>query len=249
MKKNYLISLSTLIILSMMLSACQIIPFINVVRGSGNVITEARSVSGFNNVRLNGAGRLVITQGSEESLQIQAEDNIMEQLVSNVTDDTLVLGYQEQNWLNTILPSRIITYTLSVINLSDLTINGAGDIEIDALQSEMVSLALNGAGQIVINNLTADSLTVNITGTGMINISGQATSQSVKIEGAGNYQAGDLQTTSSEIEINGLGNSTVWATNTLNVTIKGGGSVGYFGNPNVTQEILGLGEINNQGEK
>lgn len=249
MKKNYLISLSTLIILSMMLSACQIIPFINVVRGSGNVITEARSVSGFKNVRLNGAGRLIITQGSEESLQIQAEDNIMEQLVSNVTDDTLVLGYQEQNWLDTILPSRIITYTLSVINLSDLTINGAGDIEIDALQSEMVSLALNGAGQIVINNLTAASLTVNIAGTGMINISGQATSQSVKIEGAGNYQAGDLQTTSSEIEINGLGNSTVWATNTLNVTIKGGGSVGFFGNPNVTQEILGLGEINNQGEK
>jgi len=43
MKKQYLLVLSLLILTSLSLSACQL-PFINVVRGSGNVITESRDV-------------------------------------------------------------------------------------------------------------------------------------------------------------------------------------------------------------
>ena len=48
------------------------------ITGSGNVVTENRPVSGFDGVSHTGIGRVIITQGEEESLTIEADDNILE---------------------------------------------------------------------------------------------------------------------------------------------------------------------------
>ncbi len=248
MKTNRYTAIAILIITVLVLSACRL-PFVDVKRGSGNLITDNREVSGFNEVRLDGAGRLIITQGESENLEIEAEDNIIEELTSEVRDQTLILGFQDQPWRKTVIPTRGITYTLTLTDLTKITFNGAGDLEMESLDTSSLELIINGAGQINLDELIADSLTVKISGTGTINIGGQVSSQSVSIDGAGNYQAGDLQTSASEINIKGLGNGTLWATDTLNITIEGGGTVNYYGAPNVTQDISGLGDINNQGEK
>lgn len=248
MKKKYFLTISMMIIASVVLSACQI-PFIDVIRGSGNLTTETREVSGFDQIRLDGAGRLFVTQGSTESLVIEAEDNIISELTSDVRENTLVLGFQDQPWQTTLIPTEIITYTLTVTDLTDITFNGAGDLTMDTLETSNLKLDINGAGQYNIAELMADSLSVEITGTGTISIGGQVTTQTVNIDGAGNYQAEDLETTSTEITVNGLGNGTVWATDTLDLTINGAGNLYYFGNPSVTQDISGAGQIYNQGEK
>lgn len=248
MNRKYFWTLSLMIIASIVLSACQL-PFVDVIRGSGNLVTETREVSGFNQIRLDGAGRLVVTQGSSESLEIEAEDNIIDELTSDVQGNILVLGFQDQPWQTSVIPTRTITYTLTVTELTDITFNGAGDFTMDTLETSSLNLDINGAGQYNIAELLADSLSIEITGTGTISIGGQATTQTVNIDGAGNYQAGDLETRSTEITINGLGNGTVWATDSLDITINGAGNLNYYGNPSVTEDIIGAGEINNQGEK
>jgi len=248
MKKKSL-AIAILVASVFILSACQFIPWINVVRGSGNVITETRPVSEFNTVRLDGAGRLVITQGASESLEIQADDNLINELSSEVQGNTLVLGYKDQPWRNTILPTRPIVYTLTVIDLTKLTLNGAGDLEIQSLETESLTVEINGAGEIDIEDLSAEGLSIVLAGTGSITVSGVVAEQDVSLDGAGNYQAEDLQTQTTVIEINGLGSGTVYATDTLEITIIGGGSVRYYGSPHVTQNITGLGEVNNLGEK
>jgi hypothetical protein len=248
MKTNRTFATAILIITVLVLSACRL-PFVDVKRGSGVLVTETREVSGFSEVRLDGAGQLMITQGETESLEIEAEDNIIGELTSEVRGQTLVLGFQDQFLRSTIIPTKGITYTLSVTDLTAITFNGAGDLEMDSLDTSSLELVINGAGQINLDDLTADSLTVQITGTGTISISGQVPAQSVTIDGAGNYQAGDLQTSSTTIDINGLGNGTVWTTDTLDITIDGGGTVNYYGDPSLTQEINGVGDINSRGEK
>lgn len=55
-----------------------------VVRGSGNVVTEQRQVSGFNCIDLSGSGKLIIAQGSSEGLTIEAEDNIIGRIETSV---------------------------------------------------------------------------------------------------------------------------------------------------------------------
>ena len=248
MNRKTLLSISLMIIGSLLLSACAITGF-NVTRGSGELTTQTRNVSGFERVQVDGAGELIITQGEEESLEIRAEDNIIDELTSDVSNGTLVLGYRDNFLRNSIIPTERITYTLNLIDLSEVTINGAADLEIDALETGSLVLEINGAGQVSIDQFTADSLSVQISGTSTIEIAGQVADQSITIDGAGNYQAGDLETNRTTVNINGLGNATVWAVETLDISIDGGGNLRYYGSPNVTQDINGVGDIDNLGEK
>jgi len=248
MKNKTILTLSLFIIGSILLSACQL-PFVDVVRGSGELVTQTRDVGTFDGIRLDGIGRLVITQGSRVSLEIQAEDNIIEELTSEVQGNTLVLGYQDQTWLRTIIPTKIVVYTLTVTDLSEVIFNGAGELEINALDTDSFSIEINGAAKIDIDELTTDNLVVEIDGTGTVSIAGNTNTQDVNIQGAGNYQASDLKSSNTTITIAGLGNGTVWAIDSLDINIDGGGTVNYYGSPNITQDINGVGEINNQGEK
>jgi len=245
MKTRKLFLVLTLILVGFSLSACQF----TVIRGSGNLVTESRDVSDFDKVQLDGAGRLFITQGDEETLEIEAEDNIIEKLTSEVQNGTLVLGYDEKPWRTTVIPTNGITYTLTVKDMTGLTFNGAGDLEMAALETTSLDVEINGAGQLTIDELTAERMMVHIAGASTISVSGQVVSQDIVIDGTGNYKAEDLKTESSSIEINGIGNGIVWATDSLEININGGGSVNYYGSPSVTQDINGLGDINNRGEK
>lgn len=248
--KNKLFLITTLlIILSLLLSGCGLLPFIRVVRGSGSLVSDVRPVSGFDRIQLDGAGQLLITQGNDEFLEVTAEDNLIEKLTSEVVDGTLVLGFEAHPLRRNIIPTRRIVYTLSVTELTTVTINGAGDLQITSLETPSLGLVLNGAGQIKINDLQAESLDVQISGTGNIDIAGDVNVQVVSIDGAANYQAGGLRTDNTTIEIKGLGNAAVWATSQLNVTLSGAGNLEYYGSPSLAQDISGAGNITGLGDK
>lgn len=249
MKNKQLYIFTAIILLALSSGACRFLPFFNVVRGSGDLISEVRTVSEFNSIRLDGAGQLLITQGDGESLEITAEDNLINDLTSEVQDGTLVLGFQDSPLRKTLFPTRPITYTLMVRDLDSITINGAGDLQIDTLQTNTLLLTLNGAGQFKINSLDAQSLEVQLFGAGNIEIGGEVVSQKVKIDGAANYQADNLRTSSTVIEISGLGNGVVWATDSLDVSITGAGNLDYYGSPTVTQNIGGAGNVHSRGDK
>ncbi len=249
MKNKRLYIFSAIMILALSSGACRFLPFFNVVRGSGDLVSEVRTVSDFTSIRLDGAGQLLITQGDSEALEITAEDNLIDDLTSEVQDATLVLGFQDNPLRKTLFPTRPITYTLMVRDLDSITVNGAGDLQIDTLQTNALALTLNGAGQFKINNLEAQSLAVKLFGAGNIEIGGEVVSQDIQIDGAANYQADNLRTGSTVIEISGLGNAVVWAVDSLNVSISGAGNLEYYGSPTVTQNIEGAGNVQHRGDK
>ncbi len=248
MKKTALIPLMLLVVMGLAVTACRL-PVVNVTRGSGVLASESREVSGFDAIRLDGAGTLKITQGETETLTIEAEDNILPKLKSDVQGDTLVLGHQDRFWQNTLIATREITYTLTVKDLTSLTFNGAGNLDMADLETDSLTVIINGAGQVNIHDLVADSLLVRISGTGNVQLGGEVTEQTITIDGAGNVKAGDLRSASTTITFNGLANATVWATESLNVTINGGGTLNYYGSPTISQDIIGAGQVNHMGEK
>ena len=248
MKKKIIPLMAIMVVMAMALSSC-VVPFKGIIRGSGNIISETREVSGFNKVQLDGAGTLTISKGDAESLQIEADDNVLPELTSNVTGNTLVLGIQENWWQRVVIPSQGINYVLTVTDLSDITINGAADLNLDGFETDTLTIEINGAGKISVTDLTANNFEYVINGTANSQISGEVDDLSVEINGLGNVKAGNLQASSASIELNGLGNGTVWVTDSLSVSISGGGSLSYYGYPTISQNISGAGNIVSLGEK
>jgi hypothetical protein len=248
MKTNKILAISALLLLSLSLMACSI-PFINVVRGSGVLATETREVGDFDSIQLDGSGKLLVTQGESTSLSIEAEDNIISSLSSSVVGNKLKLGYQDRFWQKAILPTQTILYHLTVPNLEAVTLNGANGFEMESLTTDVLVLTLNGAAQVDIDNLTAETLDIQLNGAGGVDISGVVTNQVLGIDGAGTIQNGDLMSSSTTIEANGLGIATVWATESLNITFNGGGTLNYYGEPAIIQNINGAADINHLGAK
>jgi len=248
MKSKKIFLITTLLLLSLVLMACSI-PVIKVVKGSSVMATESREVGSFEAIQLDGAGRLVITQGESNALQIEAEDNLLPYLESSVVGNTLKLGFQDNFWQRTLLPTEPITYSLVVTDLNALTFNGAGDLEMNQLATSELSITVNGASQVRINDLTADSLQIQINGTGSVDVGGEVTTQTIGIDGAGTVQNGDLKSSQTILTANGLGIATVWVTDHLEVTFNGGGTLNYYGQPAIIQNINGAADINHLGDK
>lgn len=222
---------------------------VTVTRGSGNIVTEARAVSNFTRVVLAGIGELNITQGDTESLTIEADDNLIPLITTQVQNDTLTIGFDTRQVNISINPTRPIRYTLVVKNLNSLQLSGAGNINAPALKSDSLVLGNSGAGNLNLAQVEAKTLNTTISGAGSVNVAGQVESQDISVTGLGSYNAADLKSNAASVTLSGAGSATVWATQTLNVTISGAGSVNYYGSPQVSQTITGLGSVKNVGNK
>ena len=226
----------------LLLSACAV----TTARGSGNVITEEREVSGFEGVALSGIGQVIITQGDQESLTIETDDNLIQYIEGEVRNGRLELGIAD----NTIpIPSRSIIYRVGLIDLTALDSSGVGSFEMDGLNTDRLRITLSGAGDIGIDSLSATDLAVTISGAGNIDLAGQVETQEVDMSGFGNYNARDLESQTASVRISAAGNAVVWVLDTLDVEISGAGNVEYFGSPDVMREISGAGRVTSQGDK
>jgi hypothetical protein len=207
---------------------------------------ETREVSNFDRVSFSGIGALVIVQGDQESLTIEAPSEIMDRIEIEVSDGTLRIGF-ESGFLPPIPPPPIL-YGLSVREITGLELSGAGSINASSIDSDHLELVLGGAGAMTIDSLAAERVEVVLSGLGSINLTGQVKQQEIVLTTAGAYRAGDLESQSATIALKGAGSATVWATNVLNVSISGVGTVSYYGDPSVTQNVTGVGSVRSLGE-
>lgn len=238
--------IKTFLVLAMsafFLLACTMSGF-GVVRGSGNMVRETREVSDFNQVEMQGGGTLYLVQGDTESLEIEAEDNIMPYLRSRVIDGRLILDFDDTP-RKAFSTTRTIKYHLTMKDIQGLSISGGGDIEAGPIVSEALTLNLSGGGDLKINSLTAEKLLVNVSGGGDIHIlNGNVQEQGLQISGGGQYDAADLQSQTTTASVSGGGELIVWVEDTLTANISGGGNLYYYGSPILNSSISGGGDIN-----
>jgi predicted small secreted protein len=242
-KRSHLIVLFT--ILALALSACSVTIF----HGSGNIITETRVITDFHGVDLTALGDLSIQQGEKDELRIQADDNLMHHIISEVHDGILTISFDDNKWSNFYTSSESIKFYLTVKDLDAIQFSGAGKITVEDVSSPTLSVSLNGVGSIYIENVTADSLNINLSGAGDLSVDGIVTNQNINLSGVGSYHAADLDSQSATITLSGAGSATIWVEDSLDVHISGIGSVGYFGDPHVIKSISGLGSLIEKGTK
>jgi hypothetical protein len=185
-----------------------------------NVTSEPRNVSGFDEVELNGVGNLSIQQAGSESLTVEAEEDILPKLRTEVENNRLIIGPEPNTSIHTTEP---INYKLTVKDLNALKVSGSGNVDAE--------------------DISTDELAVTISGAGDVKISGEADSQDIDISGSGDYQAEDLESKEVKIDVGGSGSAIVNVSDELDAEVSGSGSVEYIGDPAVNQDVSGAGEV------
>jgi hypothetical protein len=222
---------------------------------SSEVPTETREVSGFDRVALAGFGDMVITQGEEESLTIEASPEILGRIKTEVMDSTLTIRFTRNwlDWMGEVLSSGFagmrVRFDLRVKELAGLAITGAGRVQVGNVKADHLALELRGAGQLSIESLEAERLEIDLSGAGQIKVGGRVTEQTVRLTGAGSYDAPNLESQRAKATLTGLGGATLWVVEDLEATIRSIGSVSYYGAPQVSKSITGIGSLNSMGSR
>ena len=213
-----------LAVFALLLSGCNG-GFGGTITGSGNVKTESRNVSGFQAVSLSGVGNLTIDENGTESLTVEAEDNLLPYIQTEVQGNRLVIGSKDNTNLN---PTKPINYRLTVKDLNSIDLSGAGKID--------------GTG------INTPKLAVNVSGAGNMTLAGKADSQEINLSGAGNYRAENLVSKNVKVSTSGAGSAVVQVSDTLDATVSGAGAVRYIGDPQVKQNVSGAGSVSKQNK-
>lgn len=189
------------------------------IEGSGSVRAEDRPVQGFDRVELATSGALTLTQSGSESLRIEADDNILPLLTSEVRGGTLVLGVRP----NTSFSNASIAYTVTVASLEAVDVSGSGTATLLDVGTSALSVAVSGSGTVT--------------------SSGRADDLSVQIAGSGGFDGADTASRTATVDISGSGAVVVRVSDRLTASIAGSGSVEYIGSPVVEETVSGSGSV------
>lgn len=235
----------TILLTALVIGACGININVDLDQGSGNVVKETRDVNNFDRLDLSGIGDVTLIQGDEESLEIEAEDNVIEHITTEVRDGTLYIGINRR----AVLPTKPVKFIVKMHEIRGVDTKGVSNLKSNSIVTDQLEINISGTGNIELEELTCDTLLINVSGAGNFQAAGKVTDQKVTLSGAGNYQGENLQSKNTDVTISGLGRVTLWATENLNVTISGTGGVDYYGSPHISQQVSGLGKVNHKGDK
>ena len=224
--------------------ACSVVSFgdseSELVRGSGSVGEENRTVSNITGVELSMQGTLQIAMGSSDSLRVEAEDNLLQYIQTNVSGGRLEIKTRQGIDLR---PTRPIKYFLTVGKLNAIQISSSGDVNAEDLQSESLSLTISSSGNLSIGNLDGTSLKVRISSSGNVEIEGgQVQQQNISISSSGEYRASDLASVTADVTLTSSGKATIRVSDRLSGRLSSSGNIYYIGSPDVNVSTTSSGK-------
>ncbi len=188
------------------------------VEGSGVQVTEKRDVAPFETLDLNGAFTASVTCGKVRSLEISGDDNIIPLIRTEVRD------------------GRLYVY-------SSKSFTTKNSLKISVAVPDLHGVAVSGANTVSIANVENDSLKIETDGVSTATVAGKTKMLEARLSGGAALRADGLRADLVRIEVSGTGDADVYATAKLDVSINGVGSIRYRGNPVISRQITGVGDI------
>lgn len=216
--------------------------------GSGNVITETRNVGEFTAIEVDYPAQVTVTQGDQVSVKVEAEDNVLPGLKTQIRGDTLAIFYKVEDGKR-VNPRKTVRISIVVKDLKDVEFNSAGELILEGITADDLDVAISGAGNVRLNGITVKNLAVALSGAGNATAFGTAENLKLIISGFGSFNGGDLHSKTAAVTLSGAGSVTTWADEKLDALISGAGSVNYYGAADVTKNISGAGNVKHLGNK
>jgi len=166
--------------------------------GNGNIISEERTVEGFNGVKLEGVANINVYPGKNYRVIVKADSNLMDRVLTTVSGNILHISQKSGPFNATELAIDVYMPEIKSIILS-----GTGNLKVFNGNSSELSISKSGTGNIDAQDFQVQNVTINQSGTGNTKI--WATNNlNGSLSGTGNiYYKGNPEI---NVNITGVGN-------------------------------------------
>ena len=195
------------VLLGALLNAGNVDASLEVVRGTGRIAVEMREVSGFSGVVLHTVGDLEIEIANHEDLRIEAEENLLEYIETEVVDGVLIIKQLERTRLK---PSKPVRFHLNMRKLDHVVHTAGGHIHIPRIATKRLRVEHSGSGKISVTELELGSLTVHASGSGKVELYNTAASRCrLTQSGSGGVTVRYLKGLSNDVRLTGSGDISI----------------------------------------
>ncbi|MFA6087667.1 head GIN domain-containing protein [Mucilaginibacter sp.] len=207
--------------------------------------SEDRHLSGFNAVSVAGSFDVYITQGSTESVKVDAPSDVIDRIITEVEGGVLKIYIKNNtdgmNW--NFGKKKMIVY-VSIKNVNAVSLAGSGDVYFKGgLRAPSLKLKLTGSGDLT-GKVEVKSLETSVSGSGDITVTGRAENSNVSVVGSGDFTGQGLATTNTSVKVAGSGDARVNAADKIDASVVGSGDVHYTGAAkNVSSSKAGSGSV------
>jgi len=204
--------------------------------GSGNLETEEYAFTNFTEVEISTAFEFEITQSSSYSINITADDNVIDYVRVSQVGQTLKIRLGTVTWFGHIT----LRVSVTMPELRGLTVSGAsrGDIY-DFSSTEDLDITVSGASR-VNGDITAGNVEFDISGASTIQLEGSANDMVASVSGASRCNLGGFTVNNADVGFSGASSGTVNLDGRLDANISGASRLWYIGEPT-------MGTINTSG--
>ena len=207
--------------------------------GQGPVVEQNLNIEPFQAVKLSLSGHVFITQGNTQQIRVEGQQNIIDNIKTEVKDGRWVIGFRK-----IVRRHDKLHIYITVPTLNDVRISGDGHMttESNFINNDELFLGVSGSGHLQFM-AQANILNARISGSGNIKVQGDAQQSEMRISGSGHIKGQDFKVQDCNIHISGSGNCNVHAVQSLHTKISGSGNVLYDGTPRVSMRTSGSGSV------
>ncbi len=198
--------------------------------GSGNIISDKRSVENFTGIKASQGFEVFVTTGESASLIIEADDNLMKYVEAEVQNGVLKIGIENDVSISN--GHLKATVTVPYINL--IKASSGAEVEVTNIlkADKKIILDASSAGEIR-TEADAPSIEAEASSGSHITVKGRTMNFKAKASSGASVSAKALLSENTRVDCSSGGSASVHASVNLDAEASSGGTITYAGSPSV----------------
>ncbi len=198
-------------------------------------------VGEFSGIRSSGSHEVIVTVGGAPAVRAEGDPEALDRLDIQVDGETLEIGTRRGNWV--MGSSRGVRIHVTAPRLESASLQGSGDITVDAVQAGRFEGSVAGSGDLEIARLQAPRARFAIAGSGNIRAAGQGEEADISIAGSGDVELGEYAVRRASVSVAGSGDVNLRASEAVGGSIMGSGNLRVDGSARCSVSRMGSGDI------
>jgi len=197
-------------------------------RDYGPLVKETRKVSDFNAIEVSNGIDVYLTMGSNERLELETPEDLLEHLVTEVKGEKLIIYFDRSfNWNN---ETKVYVQAKSIERIN--TSGGSDLVGENVLESRDLKLEASGGSDIKLE-VQIKYLEVEVSGGADVLLSGEAERLRANTSGGSDIKAFDLIAQRADLEASGGSDIKITVEDELDARASGGADIEYKGSPQI----------------
>ena len=195
--------------------------------GGGDRVTETREVAAFDRLEVADDVDVEVVPGDGREVRVFGGEDVLDRVETTSRDGLLRIDVRDRG---------------IVIGPDPL-----GDVRVQVPSSTLGAVKIGGSGDVELSGIDVPAIEIEIEGTGAVSAAGTADRLDATIQGAGDADLSQLEVRTATVLVQGAGQAHLDVSDRLDVKVQGAADVVYRGNPEVTQDIQGAGDVRREG--